>query len=180
MILLLLAVWGGVGAWWFLSRPESHSTDSIGSFRQQLQVLQRTGPTVVAPAFRMESRDLGVYGARRIPTLSGPGRALANNPSLVAARRRRVQKRRRDVFYALTASVAGSALLGFLPGLSVMWYLSGLLVALLAVYVVVLMQLRAAAVERVQKVRFLRDGSPDPWARYRDAEPAYLLRRSAN
>jgi hypothetical protein len=184
VIVLLLAVWGGVGAWWFLSRPESHSTDSIGSFRQQLRVLERTGPTIVSPAYRMETGDLGVYGASRVPTMSGPGRALATTPTVAAARRRRVQKRRRDVFYGLLASVAGSAILGFLPGLSVMWALAGLLTAGLAVYVVLLMQLQAAEAERTQKVRYLHGpvhGAPrQAWAGYGDPEPAYLLRRSAN
>lgn len=176
-ILLLLAVWGGAGGWWFLSRPEGHSTDSIGMFRQQLRVLERTGPTTVAAAYRMDSEGLGVYGASRIPTMSGPGRALANNPSVAAARRRRVQKRRRDVFFALAAAVAGSAVVGFVPGMAVLWWLSVLLGAALMVYVMVLIQLRAAAVERTQKVRYL----PTAAARAsRPAEPAYLLRRSAN
>jgi hypothetical protein len=183
VILLLLAVWGGVGAWWFLSRPDSHSTDSIGSFRMQLRVLERTGPTVVPPAYRMETHDLGVYGASRVPTMSGPGRALANNPTVAAARRRRVQKRRRDVFYGLSASVLGAAVLGFLPGLSVMWWLAALLAVALAMYVVVLMQLRDAAAERSQKIRYLHAaGAPATgrWSGYGEPEPAYALRRSAN
>jgi hypothetical protein len=179
VILLLLAVWGGVGVWWFMSRPEGHSTDSIGSFRQQLRVLERTGPTTVAPAYRMDTRDLGVYGASRVPTMSGPGRALTNSPTVAAARRRRVQKRRRDVFYGLLASVVGAAILGFLPGLSAMWGLAGLLAAALAFYVVLLTQLQAAATERVQKVRYLHGAGRQSWA-YGDADPAYLLRRSAN
>lgn len=175
MILLLLAVWGGVGAWWFLSRPESHATDSIGSFRQQLRVLERTGPTTVAPAYRMDTGDLGVYGASHLPR-----RSLA--PSAPAVRRRRVQKRRRDVFYGLLASIAGASALGFLPGLSVMWWLAGMLVVVVALYVVVLAQLQAVSAEREQKVRYLRaSGRSRPtWGGYGEPEPAYLLRRSAN
>ena len=195
MILLLLAVWGGVGAWWFLNRPEAHSTDSIGSFRQQLRVLERTGPTTVSPAYRMHSQDLGVYGASHLPR-----RPLTSAP----VRRRQAQKRRRDVFYGLLASIGGSLVLGFLPGLSVMWWLTGLLVLALALYVVVLMQVQAAAAERSQKVRYLqragrtapgRGGPGRAWAAsgydgsgygsaygsgYGEVEPAYLLRRSAN
>ena len=183
VIVLLLAVWGGVGAWWFLSRPESHSTDSIGSFRQQLRVLERTGPTTVAPAYRMRSRDLGVYGASRVPTMSGPARGLANNPTVAAARRRRVQKRRRDVVCGLGASVVGAVVLGLLPGLTVMFGLAALLAVVLAGYIVVLMQMQAAAVERTQKVRYLHRPQPAPrqgWANYGEPEPAYVLRRSAN
>jgi hypothetical protein len=175
VILLLLAVWGGVGAWWFLSRPESHATDSIGSFRQQLRVLERTGPTTVTPAYRMDTGDLGVYGASHLPR-----RSLA--PSIPGARRRRVQKRRRDVFYGLVASVAGAAALGFLPGLSVMWWLAGVLVVVLSLYVVVLAQLQLASAERDQKVRYLQSPgrSRQAWGGYGEPEPAYLLRRSAN
>jgi hypothetical protein len=174
VIVLLLAVWGGMGAWWFLSRPEGHSTDSIGSFRHQLRVLERTAPTTVTPAYRMQApRELGVYGASMA--------AAAPTPSVAAARRRRVQKRRRDVFYGLLASVAGAAILGFLPGLSVMWWLAALLAVALAVYVIMLMQLRAAAAERSQKVRYLHAGGDarTTWS-YGEPEPAYLLRRSAN
>jgi hypothetical protein len=169
VILLLLAVWGGVGAWWFLSRPETHSTDSIGSFRQQLRVLERTGPTTVAPAYRMHTGDLGVYGASHLPR-----RPVAGGTS----RRRQVRKRRRDVFYGLVASIAGAVVLGFLPGLSVMWWLAALLVMVLALYVVVLAQLQAVTTERAHKVRYLQ--ARQSWGGYGEPEPAYLLRRSAN
>jgi len=174
VIVVLLGVWGGMGAWWFLSRPEGRSTDSIGSFRHQLRVLERAAPTTVAPAYRMQDAgDVGVYGIAVTAT---------KPPSVAAARRRRIQKRRRDVFYGLTASVAGAAILGFLPGLSVMWWLAALLAVGLAVYVIMLMQLRASAAERVQKVRYLPTAAPAEganWA-YGEPEPAYLLRRSAN
>ena len=179
VILGLLVLWGAVGAWWFLSRPDGHSTDSIGTFRQQLQVLERTGPTTVNPAYRMQSPGLGVYGASRVPTMSGPARALAQGTSVAAARRRRVQKRRRDVFFGLSASVGGAFILGFLPGLSVMWGLAALLLVALALYVVVLMQLQAASTERSvraeqeRKVRYL------PTAGNLRVEPAYQLRRAA-
>jgi hypothetical protein len=176
VIVVLLAVWGGMGAWWFLSRPEGRSTDSIGSFRHQLRVLERTAPTTVTPAYRMQPpQEIGVYGA----SLTMPSKA----PSVMAARRRRVQKRRRDVFYGLVASIGGAAFLGFLPGLAVMWWLAALLTVALAVYVIILMQLRAAAAERTQKVRYLSSvGGTEghaTWA-YSEPEPAYLLRRSAN
>ena len=176
LILLLLAVWGGVGLWWFMGRPEGRSTDSIGSFRQQLRVLERTGPTTVTPAYRMESPDLGVYGAQRMPSMSMPGaRSAPFNPSIVAGRRRKAQKRRRDVFYGLTAAFGGSVLLGFLPGLAVMWYFAGLLLVTLGFYVVVLVQLKAtgAPARPASNVRYLHS------AQLRQTEPAFLLRRSA-
>ncbi len=149
VILLLLAVWGGVGAWWLLSRPESRSTDSIGTFRQQLTVLERTGPTSVTPAFRMRNTQTGVYGASAasFAPLAPVARRAVPVP---ISRRRQVQKRRRDVFYGLLVAMVGAAGLGFLPGLSAMWWLSVLLAVALMVYVVVLVQLRAATVDRVR------------------------------
>jgi hypothetical protein len=174
VIVLLLAVWGGVGVWWYMSRPEGRSTDSIGSFRQQLRVLERTGPVTVPPAYSMRSGELGVYGASRASLQ--PTRLTM--PSIAVARRKRAQKRRRDVFAGLLCGVFGSLLLGFMPGLSVMWWLAGLLIAALAVYVVVLVQLQALAatrsqrMERAAKVRYLHSVPAI-------TEPAYLMRRSA-
>jgi hypothetical protein len=178
VILLLLAVWGGVGAWWLLSRPEGRSTDSIGSFRHQLTVLERTGPTSVAPAFRMRDGETGVYGASRVSfsTLGVPARRVPPQIS----RRRRVQKRRRDVFYGLLAATVGAAGLGFLPGLSVMWWLSVLLAVVVAVYIVVLVQLRAATLDRAPKLRSIGYPPPSAFGSFGDADPPYLLRRSAN
>jgi hypothetical protein len=177
VILLLLAVWGGVGAWWLLSRSESRSTDSIGTFRQQLTVLERTGPTSVAPAFRMRDGENGVYGASAASFAHlAPTRRL---PPPVS-RRRKVQKRRRDVFYALVAATVGAAGLGFLPGLSAMWWLSVLLAVVLAIYVVVLIQLRAANADRADRIaRVGSTGYPPPSAfgTYAESDTPYLLRR---
>jgi len=180
-ILVLLVVWGAAGIWWVLNRPEGHSTDSIGTFRHQLRVLERTGPTTVDPATRMDDVGL-VYGSRRIPTRSLRPGALAGSPAASAhamlrtigpaARRRRVQKRRRDVFFGLLAAVIGSSGLGFLPGLSAMWWLAALLAGILALYVVVLVQLRAVGSGRAR---------PDaPVAPMVPSEPAYVLPRSVN
>jgi len=174
VILLLLAVWGGVGAWWLLNHPERRSTDSIGSFRQQLNVLERTGPTTVAPAFRMRNGETGVYGASRAsfaPLRTTVPRRVP--PAL--SRRRRVQKRRRDLFYGLLAATLGAAGLGFMPGLAVMWWLGVLLAAVLAVYVVVLIQLRATSRTAAAVLP-----PPSAFGAYAEPEPRYLLRRSAN
>jgi len=175
VILLLLAVWGGVGAWWLLNHPERRSTDSIGTFRQQLTILERTAPTTVTPAFRMRNTGSGVYGAS--PASYGALRPVAPARQVPPAlsRRRRVQKRRRDVLYGLAAATVGSAGLGFLPGLAAMWWLAVLLAVVLAVYVAVLVQLRAAT------VRMPGPAIPPPAAfgAYAEAEAPYLLRRSA-
>ena len=172
LILLLLAVWGGVGMWWFMSRPEGRSTDSIGSFRQQLRVLERTGPTTVVPAYRMSSPDLGVYGAQRVPTMSS---SVPMSRTMASARRRRAQERRRNVLYGLAAAFGGSLVLGLMPGLSIMWWLSAVLFGALGLYVAALMQIKAAGIapRPASNVRYLHS------AQLRQSEPAYLLRRSA-
>ena len=169
VILLLLVVWGGVGAWWLLNHPERRSTDSIGTFRQQLHVLERTGPTTVAPAYRMRSGETGVYGAS--PVSFGPLAGPVRRPPAMS-RRRKLQKRRRDVFYGLLAATVGAAALGFLPGLSVMWWMSVVLALVLGVYVVVLVQLRAVS----QPVAY---PAPAAFGAYGDDDTPYLLRRSA-
>jgi hypothetical protein len=155
-----------------MNRPEGRGADSIGSFRQQLRVLERTGPTTVTPAFSMRSNDLGVFGARALPSVV--------TPHVAAARRRQTQKRRREVLYSLAAGVAGAVVLGFLPGLALMWWLSAVLFVALVGYVAVLAQLNLAAAQRTQrraeyamKVRHL----PTP---HSAAHPAYALQRSAN
>jgi hypothetical protein len=170
VILLLLAVWGGVGAWWLLNHTERRSSDSIGTFRQQLHVLERTGPTTVTPAYRMRNGETGVYGASAFAFTSLAGQAR-RVPAM--SKRRRLQKRRRDLFYGLLAATLGAAGLGFLPGLAVMWWLSVVLALVLAIYVVVLIQLRAAA----QPVAY---PAPSAFGVYREDDDApYLLRRSA-
>jgi hypothetical protein len=175
VILLLLAVWGGVGAWWLLNHPERRSSDSIGTFRQQLTILERTAPTTVTPAYRMRNAGSGVYGASQASFGAlgpvGPARTLP--PAL--SRRKRVQKRRRDVLYGLAAATVGAAALGFLPGLAAMWWLSVLLAVVLAVYVAVLVQLRAATARTPGPVY----PPPAAFGAYAEAETPYLLRRSA-
>jgi len=88
-----------------------------------------------------------------------------------ALRRRATQRRRRDVFCSLVVGTAGSLLVGFVPGLSVLWYLTAVLAVALGLYVALLLRLRGVAAEREMKLRFLPSAVP---------QPALLLRRSAN
>lgn len=172
-------MWAGAGVYYFRGRPESRAADSIGSFRQQLRVLERTSPSVIDPAHRLRDRDilapppLAVSSADRQMAPASLGRSLAGTPSMAALRRRQTLKRRRDVFFGLGLGTAGSFMLGLIPGLGVMWLLAAVLGVTMALYVAVLIQLRNRAAERAMKVRFLPE-APRP------AEPALLLRRSAN
>jgi hypothetical protein len=169
VLLLLVVMWVGAGVYYFRGRPESRSADSIGSFRRQLRVLERTSPTIIDPAHRLRSLP---GASARAPVARTFARSLAPTPSVAAARRRQVLKRRRDVFFGLALGTAGAFVLGVVPALRAMWYLAGVLAVALACYTAVLIQLRNQAAERAMKVRFLPDTSVP--------EPALLLRRSAN
>jgi hypothetical protein len=173
LVLLLLAVmWIGAGVYYFRGRPESRSADSIGSFRRQLRVLERTSPTMIDPAHRL--RD-GAPGMLFGPVASArpSRRTVGQTPVMAAAHRRQVMKRRRDIFFGLVLGVVGALGLGLVPGLRVMWLLAGFLVLVLAAYMALLVALRNEAAERATKVRFLP-------AAVASADQTLLLRRSAN
>ena len=167
MLLVVLAgIWIAViGSWVMGARAEGRPSDSIGDFRRQLTVLRRTGPQIAAANQLYGSRPDHVVGA------IAPVGVASYGISRDAARRQRTQKRRRDVFYGLSAGMAGTLLLGFFPGLRVMWGLHLVLDVLFVAYVAMLIRMRNVSAEREMKVRFLpRPGTP---------EPALALRRSA-
>jgi len=87
MILLILAVlWIVVLAPGFMKRLTARrSTESIESFHHQLHLLERTGPKLVAPAYRLQTVESGTGmapGASGFPSVTSmPGR-----PNLVLLR----------------------------------------------------------------------------------------------
>lgn len=161
MLLLILAIiWAGVVVSLVRDRVGERPSDSIGSFRNQLRVLQRTAPATFAPA----------------NSLHGPGRALAANPvyrPAPTASRNRTVERRRQVFLVLLSAMAGTLVLGLIPALRPLLYLHVVLDLAFAGYVGLLINLRNQAAEREMKLRFLPGSEPM-------AEPVLLLRRSAN
>lgn len=161
MVLLILAViWAAVLIPPMLgARAEGRPADSIGDFRRQLSVLRRTAPG-------SSGHPVSAYGS--VPFVAAP----ATRSRHEAARRRTI-KRRRDVFYALLTSMAGTLLLGMLPSFRPLLGLNLLLDALFVAYVALLVRMRNAAAERDMKVTFLPHAAPAP-------EPAFALRQSAN
>ncbi|MEY2569093.1 MAG: hypothetical protein QOE35_3622 [Actinomycetota bacterium] len=163
MVLLILAViWAAVLIPPMLgARAEGRPADSIGDFRRQLSVLRRAAPvgTPTGPT-------LAAYGT--VPFVAAP-----RTQSRHEAARRRTVKRRRDVFYALVTSMAGTLVLGLVPGMHVLLGLHVILDALFVAYVALLVRMRNAAAEREMKVRFLPHAASAP-------EPVFALRRSAN
>jgi len=196
LLLILAALWVALLLPPHLrNRAENRPADSIGDFGHQLRVLDRIGPAVVSPANSLR-------GARR-PTpslglgLRGPsaGRPLATD--VVAARRyaaaravspegmrrRASQRRRRDILFSLVGLTGLSAIIGFVPGMSVMWLVTGVVGVALVLYVGLLLHMRNRAAEREMKVSFLpargaraRVGAPDPSPA---PAPAFAYRRSA-
>ncbi|HEV7888743.1 MAG TPA: hypothetical protein VGO92_14390 [Acidimicrobiales bacterium] len=138
------------------SRVEPGPADSIGAFRRQLGVLQRTGPATVAPANRLRvppynpgvpTPYAGYAGAHSL------ARRYSASPE--AARRARTLKRRRDVLFTLLGSMAGTLVLGLLPPLRMLWGLHVLLDLAFAGYVALLVRMRNEAAEREIKLHFL-------------------------
>lgn len=199
MVLLVLAViWGVLLISWLRSRSVGTFSDSVGTFRRHLTVLERATPSSVRPANRMRdpfgasppaSRLGPVRGQRigpapmntRVLAASAPRRLSA---SASAYRRRQAQRRRRDVFFALLAGAIGSFLLAVV-GMSVLWPVQALFDVLLVVYCALLVRMRNLAAERELKVRFV----PSDRQAVRRPRPAYdlaagygdlELRRAAN
>jgi hypothetical protein len=163
VLLFLAVIWAAVLVPPLLrARAEGRPADSIGNFRHQLHVLQRTAPGLVSPANSLRAG----YG-------SGFGYAALRPPSTDAARRARTLKRRRDVLFGLLGAMGGSLLLGFIPSLRVLWGLHLLLDALFAGYVALLVHMRNMAAEQEMRVRFIPGAATAP-------ESALLLRRSAH
>lgn len=173
MVLLVLAiVWGVLLVSWLRSRTEGTFSDSVGTFRRHLTVLERAAPATVAPANRLRSSPVAgrsIPGYRTaVVTMRGhvaapsglsrvgmPTNAPRRLPTSYPSRRRQAQKRRRDVFVALLAGAVGSFLLAMIPGVSVMWSVQVLFDVLLVAYVALLVRLRSMAAERAVKLSFM-------------------------
>lgn len=168
LVLLVLAViWGILLVSWLRSRTEGGLSDSVGTFRRHLHVLERAAPSTVIPANRLGNRP----SAGRIPPYRGatpiPGQRIGapvrraplqaapparRMPSQASLRKRQSQKRRRDVFVALLAGTIGSLALAIIPGLSIMWSVQVLFDILLVGYVALLIHIRNLAAERELKL----------------------------
>ena len=173
VLLFLAGIWGVVLYGYFRERmAETRPADSIGSFRRQLSVLERTGPVSgrVAPRHRLADLPASPV-VRRAPAVRAAG--AVGGPAVRRRGPSQAQKRRRDIIFGLFAAMGGSLLLSFLPGLKVMLGLHLVLDALFVAYIALLIRQRNIVAEREMKLRFLPGASSAP-------EPALLLRRSVN
>jgi hypothetical protein len=174
VLLFLAGIWGVVLYGWFRDRlADTRPADSIGSFRHQLSVLERTGPTTslsaprrtVAPSFAPSSFA---------PSSFAPSAARVRPAARVGSS---AAKRRRDILFGLLAVMGGSLLLSFVPGLGALRLLHLAADALCVAYLALLIRQRNIRAEREMKLRFL----PSPaGAGGGVGDSALLLRRTGN
>lgn len=170
VLLILAAVWGV-----FLvpqivrARSDRGPADSIGSFRNQLSMIERSLPG--GPASRVSPLARRQPAAATFGTVGAP--MSSHRMAYAPPTRSELQRRRQNVLLALLAAVVFSLALGLLfkPAfaLNIVADLG------LAGYVTMLVRARAIASEREMKVRYLPGPTLVP-----SAEPAYLLRRSGS
>jgi hypothetical protein len=172
VLVILGLIWGFVLIPPYLqSRRESRPGDSIASFRQQLNVLERTTPG--ARPSNLSRLDVGRYEAPRhtpratVAQLAGRRPA----PSQAAMRRAEVRRRRRDVFVTLLGAVAVTFLLALALGGSI-WFLQMAVDVVFVAYVALLVSLQQQSTDREQKVRYMPPAQARP-----QAQPQLAIRR---
>jgi len=165
VLLVLAIVWGVLLISWLRSRSVGAMSDSVGTFRRHLRVLERAAPVSVAPANRLRGHHIPAYRSSSMP--SRPPRTAPDPPGypgvyarpagartdMAAFHRRQSQRRRRDVFLALAAGAAGSFLLA-VAGVSALWPVQAFFDILLVAYVALLVRMRNLALERQVKVSY--------------------------
>jgi hypothetical protein len=167
VLLILAMVWLAVlGPGLLRRRAERRSTDSIGAFHRQLRVLERTGPVLVDPAYRLDADSTADAGstALRLPRPQRPARrttAAKRAPRHAAERRTdpyfrpEACRRRRNVLVGLVAVLVCTGFLGVAPALRPTLFVTLVDGLLLAGYVGLLVYLRTLALERQVKLRYL-------------------------
>ena len=142
VVLILVLLWVAVLTPRLVRRFREGSSDaSIESFHEQLHLLERAGPKLVQPAYRLEVRDVrpSVDGL----SLVEGSEALHSTPRLVRAvrqkqttwERRRRRRRRRDLLLALLGLGALTGGLGALHALHLLWAITGISAFAIAGYV---------------------------------------------
>lgn len=172
----------------FRARAE-RSTDSIGAFRHQLSILERTAPASSSTVTQLRrSTPPRSRAGSRVPAAPQPQRRSAapvgrvaharlQAPRAVTTRRHQAvrasaRKRRRDVFCGLLVAMGATLVLGLIPALRVVLVAHVVIDVVFVAYVAMLVRARNLAAERDLKVRFLPRASA--------AQPSLALRRSAN
>jgi hypothetical protein len=152
VVLFILAVaWAIYLVNWARSRSEHRSVNSISSFNKHLSVLERTSPGRGAAPTRIA----GPAPQRSTASLARPAFAPTPYRRSAAMTRSQVRERRKNVLMGLAGAVMVTLVLAIGVGGPTI-YLNLIADALLAAYVVVLVQMRRLAEERYAKVRYLQ------------------------
>jgi hypothetical protein len=154
---------------------DHQSKDSIGSFHRQLNVLGRTGPSLMPPAHRLgvsmpDGRDDSSEPGWLVSASSRPGPVphYSERPapgSYTAVRRPDPYfrpgacKRRRDVLMVLLCALTVTGLIGIIPAMHILLFGTALVAVALAAYIGLLVRLRNQALERQVKLRYLPRGA---------------------
>lgn len=142
------------------SRREHRRSDSIGDFNYQLGVLgkangqrsTRSAPRAASLSGPMRVSPIGPVHA---PATRRPRVAPASHAPEVPAPMTPAQRRRRDVLLALGAAVIVTFLLALVAGLMLLWAVQLIADALIATYIVLLVQMQHRLAERHTKVHYL-------------------------
>lgn len=170
VLLILAAVWGV-----FLvpqvmrARADRGPADSIGSFRNQLSMIEQSLPGGNGHG-RGRVAQLAQRRQPQVPAYNPmPIGAPVRNVGYLPPTRTELQKRRRDVLLTLLAAVVFTLALGLLfrPAL----LLNGIADVAFAGYVALLVRARTIAAEREMKVRYLPGPMPAQ-VRMQSAEPS--------
>jgi type II secretory pathway component PulM len=173
VILLLLAVIWGV----FLvpqllrARADRGPADSIGSFRNQLSMIERSLPEGQTRGQARRSFP-SAAASSAMPAFGAPVYGAPVAARGIAPSRSELQRRRRDVLLALLAAVIATLALGlvFKPAFALNFVAD----AAFATYVALLVRARTIAAEREMKVRYL----PGPVPAYAaDSSPLRSIAR---
>jgi hypothetical protein len=178
VLVILGLIWGFVLIPPYLQgRREHRPGDSIASFRQQLNVLQRTTPgarstdlsrldvgRAEVPADRTRSNVAQLAGRQVRPS--------ARRATPPPRHRAEVRRRRRDVFVTLLGAVGVSFALALVLGGSV-WMLQIAIDVAFVAYVAMLVSIQQQRAEKDLKVRPL----PKPGPSRRPPAPELALRR---
>jgi hypothetical protein len=187
VFVILGLIWGFVLIPPYLqNRRESRPGDSIASFRQQLNVLERTTPG--GRSSNLARLDVGRYDVPRynsprsnVAQLAGrspqgrrpvPAPARRPAPSHAALRRAEIRRRRRDVFVTLLGAVGVTFLLAVAVGGPV-WMLHFAVDTAFLAYVALLVSIQQQTAEKELKVRYMPPAEP----RRRQAPPQLAMRR---
>jgi hypothetical protein len=161
VLLILAVVWAlFLVPQWLRHRAEKTPADSIGAFRYQLNVLERTAPG-------MPSRPSRSLAAPAFNPGVGMGRPLGRPVS----QKELVRRRRQNILFGLLAGMGTTLLLGLL--VSKLLLVHVVLDLLFVAYCAMLVRARNLVAEREMKVRYL----PGPAL---GAEQPLLLRRSGS